>query len=387
MTIAATTQEHAQSGPDGVLPLGGVGAAAVADVAMAMRGECAGLQPQGANEAVTPSDCGCGCGGAKKDDCGCGGGPKPALQRVFALGQIGYDFGTEARRDSIKQFLPRNTELTTASLLALLAPDGDVQPEVERVTWLLKLDQTPLYAIRPAGAFAFNGYAQILAALEAQSRPPVGPDAPEGEEPAEPAAGKGRKKAKAVKEPIDLFSVAGVLSGSIRLMSGETVPILIPSARGIIWWEIRKSYDSFVARLEADPGDGRVIQLLRDDPAAFYRLFSSLLGDFKNLITRKYRNLGLLGRERAINFAAMSAFTVFDYLKEMIGLDLIIDDISVSNSPACRPGSECYDVQIRTFRQSDVTASLRVFQFTLDVSDTIPVDIGNVAVWSERPKR
>src|SRR5207249_2331226 len=40
---------------------------------------------------VNPSTCSCGCAS---------GG---ALQQVFALGRLGYDFGSEARRDSIQQ--------------------------------------------------------------------------------------------------------------------------------------------------------------------------------------------------------------------------------------------------------------------------------------------
>lgn len=48
-------------------------------------------------------------------------------------------------------------------------------------------------------------------------------------------------------------------------------------------------------------------------------------------------------------------------------------------------GSDCYDVQLRMFRPSDVTASLRIFQFTLDVSDTIPVNVGEISTWNERP--
>jgi hypothetical protein len=58
----------------------------------------------------------------------------------------------------------------------------------------------------------------------------------------------------------------------------------------------------------------------------------------------------------------------------------------VLKSPSCRSGSECYDVQLKMFTPSDTTASLHIFQFTLDVSDTIPVNIGDVSSWRERPK-
>ena len=67
-----------------------------------------------ASGQIEPSDCGCGCGGKGKKnggeehkDCGCGcggkGGEAKKPQLVYALGKLGYDFGTEARRDSLAQ--------------------------------------------------------------------------------------------------------------------------------------------------------------------------------------------------------------------------------------------------------------------------------------------
>ncbi len=56
------------------------------------------LVPQG----IQASDCGCGGGEAKK--CSCGSKATPAkAQIVFALGTLGYDFVSEARRDSMMQ--------------------------------------------------------------------------------------------------------------------------------------------------------------------------------------------------------------------------------------------------------------------------------------------
>jgi len=343
------------------------------------------------SDGLTPSDCGCGCGGKKDCGCGCGGakavGATQSVQRVFALGQIGYDFGTEARRDSILQFLPKQKpdQDLTALLLDELGPDVngdgnvDVQPEAERVIWTLNLDQTPLYAIRPAGAFAFNGYAQIIKAFKAQHMPmpPVPPPPPK----------KGKQSdADKPQPPVTLFSVAGVVSGSVRLMSGETIPVIVPSSRGLIYWDVGKTLDAFMTETAGLPADNPTKQLFDRQRADFDRRLTRSLGDFKDLMTRKYRNLGILGRERALNFAATSAFRAFEVLRQIVLLDLVLDDVAVLKSPACRAGSECYDVQIKAFRESDVTAALRVFQFTLDVSDTIPVNIGETAVWSERAR-
>lgn len=397
ISVPAGQVDRLESGPR---PLGAMEGAMAASVLASGTTSADNAHSPLSDELVTASDCGCGCGGEKKADCGCGcGGAKAAsasIQRVFALGRIGFDFGSEARQDSIRQFLPRGDDpmappppLTAANLINALAPGGDVQPEVERIIWVLKLDQTPIYAIRPSGAFAFDGYAKILAALAAQEGIPFPP--PPVNPPEE--GGRGRRRAAeepAVPEPretIDLFSIAGVIAGEVRLMSGETVPVVVPASRGIILWDLRASLGRFMEQLDRFPQTGPAQDLLARDRGQFEQLFLKQARDFRDMMTRKYRNLGLLGRDRALNFAATTASAVFNFLFEMVGLALIIDDILVRPSPACRPGSECYDVQIRTFRESDVTAALRTFQFTLDVSDTIPINIGNVAAWSERPTR
>jgi hypothetical protein len=395
MNTSVLAGQHDRLMEVGIRPLGEMGAPILAGGSMSADHAQAPIS----DEFVLASDCGCGCGGEKKADCGCGCGgakaAKTAIQRVFALGRIGYDFGSEARQDSIRQFLPRGPDpmappppITTAGLIKALVPDGDVQPEVERIIWVLKLDQTPIYAIRPSGAFAFDGYGKILAALAAQEGIPFPPPVPE------PTPG-GRGRGRAAEEPanpiapetVDLFSIAGVIAGEIRLMSGEIVPVVVPASRGIILWDLRASLKRFMEQLESHPRSGPAQDLFTNDRGTFERLFLKQASDFRDMMTRKYRNLGLLGRDRALNFAATTANAVFSFLFEMVGLSLIIDDISVLPSPACRVGSECYDVQLRTFRESDVTAALRTFQFTLDVSDTIPVNIGNVAAWSERPTR
>jgi hypothetical protein len=87
--------------------------------------------------------------------------PGPRWQPyVYALGTLGYDFGTEARRDSFKQ------------LMAPVAVQGTVVPanpydarqmvdhlsshpsEAKALIWTLNLELTPIYAIEPAGPYA-----------------------------------------------------------------------------------------------------------------------------------------------------------------------------------------------------------------------------------------
>lgn len=308
-------------------------------------------------------DCACSTGAAQDCGCGCGGAKKAAVSAppalVYALGQIGFDFVTEARRDSIAQFMGGKPPTDEKALLAhLSSPAGE--EDVERIVWTIVLDNTPIYAIHPAGAFAASAYARILKAFAQQ-----------------------------IKGDVTLFAIPGRIAGSIRLMSGETVPVIIPATRGMVAWDVADSVNSFLDGFAKSLKKGATAQEKKDHDAhigEMRRKLPQFLWDFRNLVTRKYRNLGLSGRDRALNFASTAAFRVFEILNEIAGFALIIDDITVSKSAACRPGSDCYDVQLKMFKPSDVTASLRIFQFTLDVSDTIPINIGEVSSWSERPR-
>lgn len=316
-----------------------------------------------AEMAVTAScgdkDCGCGCGGAKSS------AAENRPQLVYALGQIGFDFGTESRRDSVAQFMRGKSPTDAKALIKHLAsPEGG--EDIERLIWTVVLDNTPIYAIQPVGAFAYAGYARILEAFRQQID----------------------LATKREKETI-IFAVPGRVAGSVRLMSGETVPLLVPSSRGIIAWDVDAAIKALIDQEEKEAEKDETDEARNDRSQRIKAMREALQGflrDFRNLIMRKYRNLGLLGRERALNFAATSTYRVFDILNDILGLKLILDDIVVLKSPSCRAGSECYDVQLRMFTPSDTTASLHIFQFTLDVSDTIPVNIGDVSSWRERPK-
>jgi hypothetical protein len=55
----------------------------------------------------------------------------------------------------------------------------------------------------------------------------------------------------------------------------------------------------------------------------------------------------------------------------------------VEKSPICRPDSDCYDVKLSFFDPENNQRSNQVFRFTIDVSDVIPVTIGEIRSWSQ----
>ncbi len=51
-----------------------------------------------------------------------------------------------------------------------------------------------------------------------------------------------------------------------------------------------------------------------------------------------------------------------------------LDSVNVVPSPICRPGSDCWDVEVYFFYpERQVQTVRRVYRFTVDVSDTVPV--------------
>jgi hypothetical protein len=108
--------------------------------------------------------------------------------------------------------------------------------------------------------------------------------------------------------------------------------------------------------------------------------------DLQNFMDRIYfelRSKGASPEERARNFAATQAYFVNNVITYAMGHGLNLQRISVAHSPLCRPGSECWDATLAFFDPENPNQSaLKVFRFTVDVSDVKPVMIGPMYTWS-----
>lgn len=305
---------------------------------------------------IEPSDCGCGCGGKgkkpdgeKNGDCGCGCGgkgkagepQKPVL--VYALGKLGYDFGTEARRDSLMQTMapPANNPLLPEHWLQHLASHPY---EASSVIWTLNLDATPIYAIHPMGPYGAEAYERLRDALAAQ-----------------------------LKEGVELISVPGVISGSMRLQSGQVVPIIVPAIRGMYSWATQPLV---MHVLGAAPKAA--------EERAVYDRQAQGLGSFLDRVYYDLRNLGITGEERAINYSATNAVQIADVIRSTTRDALDLDGLAVKKSPVCRPDSDCYDVELSFFNPNNTNVANRIYRFTVDVSDVVPVTVGAVRSWTRR---
>ena len=300
---------------------------------------------------MAPSDCGCGCGGKGKagDDhkCSCGGkcgggGSEPQKpQLVYALGRLGYDFGSEARRDSLAQAMGANSPLDPGQWLAHL----DTHPyDASSVIWTLNLDATPIYAVHPMGPYGAEAYDRLRDALRAQ-----------------------------LEDGVELISVPGVISGSMRLQSGQVVPIIVPSIRGMYSWATKP----LVAHVLGARPEAATAQAAYDNQSAG-------LTNFLDRVYYDLRNLGITGEERALNYSATNAIQIADVIRSTTRDRLDLDRLTVRKSPVCRPDSECYDVEVSFFDPSNTNVANRVYRFTVDVSDVIPVTVGAVRNWTRR---
>ena len=61
---------------------------------------------------------------------------------------------------------------------------------------------------------------------------------------------------------------------------------------------------------------------------------------------------------------------------------MVLDRIKVERSPICRPDSDCWDVVVTFFNPARIMDQARkVYRFTVDVSDLVPVTVGEPRSW------
>jgi cyanobactin maturation PatA/PatG family protease len=285
--------------------------------------------------------------------CGCG----TKISNVFALGIIGFDFGTEARRDSFQQLMS-----ASSYDIAQLCNYLDANPsECAQLIWTLNLDATPIYAIQPEVPYSEDVYKLLRSILRGESLK---------------------------QEDVDYVgrvSVPGVLtSKTVRLFSGQTVPVVVAPRRGFYAWNesaLLKAVRDAIPKPPKGTDPGTVDMYLRN---------------FLHKVYFEFRNLGQTSADRALNYSATNLFQLGAALAKIINPKELIpniaegtlyafDSISVSKSPYCRVDSDCWDVQLVFFNpDNDQTANL-VAQFTVDVSDTMPVTLASARLWTTKP--
>jgi cyanobactin maturation PatA/PatG family protease len=285
------------------------------------------IMPNEVQESIAPS------GNVNPSDCGCSGKSEaPAM--VYALGTVAYDFGSESHRDSFVQSMGGANPHDHKAMLKYL----DANPwDAEELIWTLEVDLTPIYAIHPHGSHGPVVYERLRDYLKEQ-----------------------------LNGNIQRISVPGRSTGQTTLLSGYQVANLFPSIRGMYSWTTEALAE---ASTKGAKGSAKIL--------------AENVGNFLNRIYHQMRNLGVSPSERALNYAATNAFQVSGVFATALKENLELDSINASKSPICRPGSDCYDVVLTFFNPKErLTQARKEFRFTIDVSDIVPVTVGEVRSWS-----
>lgn len=265
--------------------------------------------------------------------CQKGGGDDTIL--VYALGTLSFDAGTETRRAGLMQNSDIKSFANDAAVIATLKKDPRLAASL---TWTFQVDDVPIYAIRPGGAFAAEGYKGLVDMFEQQS----GDDAAER------------------------LSLPGVVTGNVMLSNGMVVPIVTPEQQGMYNWNTKELVKSLVGTAKGDEADKR----------------QSQIGNFLDRVYFELRNIGQAPQDRAINFAATQAQRTEKIFEKAISAKLQLDSFSVERSPIARPGTDCWDVKLVFFNpMKRLEEANLTFRFTIDVSDVIPVMVGKVRSW------
>ena len=180
-----------------------------------------------------------------------------------------YNFATQARFDSIAAEVvvegtatapvgPIPASIDTATLLAHLEANPHV---AESITWTLNLDATPIYAIRPDGAFAAHTYDRLRQFLADQVN----------------------EKVRAER-----VSIPGYMIGTQTLLTGQKVGVVVPELRGMYNWTIGALVTRAVGKRPDDKAS-------KSDREAFHRRETGIT----NFLQRVYSKSGISGWSRA----------------------------------------------------------------------------------------
>ncbi|MEG4939449.1 PatA/PatG family cyanobactin maturation protease [Microcoleus sp. F4-D5] len=270
---------------------------------------------------------------------------------VYALGTIGYDFGDETRRDTFQQ------QMAPAEVNGIMVPPDPHDPrqmvehldrnpdESRSLIWTLNLDGDTIYALESKDGDVYEMFVLMLA---------------------------GQLEPEASDEFVERISIpARRTKRTVELFSGEVVPVVtVPNVRGMYGWKVNTLVNSAMAAISRQVDEAQ-------EPLVRQALIA-----FLNRVYNDLRNVGQTSRDRALNFAATNIFQAAVTFARAIVDRRQLDTINVEKSPFCRRDSDCWDVKLVFYDPESSSRARKVFRFTLDVVQMMPVTLGQVRSWS-----
>ncbi|MGW1374424.1 cyanobactin maturation protease PatG family protein [Streptomyces sp. NPDC002446] len=364
-------------------------------------------------QGVRPSS-DCGCGGVSPSGCQCGGnGEGSRRQLVYAIGTIGFDYQTEARRDYFRQQMPavpgqkgdKETEgppniYDPRQLYAFLSKKPWLS---DKLTWTLTMDATAVYALEAETPVGMDWHQPLVRSPKATPEQIATAAKTTAEDPDRlsqvletlmypPVSHVYRIFRDAILgqiQPTDdqnyvsRVSIPGELTGrTTRLYSGQEVPVVkVRASDSLSTWNEAALVNEVVRAVKA------IHEEQSPDVAVKELDLRTTIRALLDKVYWQFRNLGQSSADRALNAAGTNAFTISASIRDGIlsarhvpgstGNFYTLDTITVAKSPFCRPGSDCQDVTLHFFDPEDDRRARVSYLYTFDVSDE-PVSLAPV---------
>ncbi|NQE37977.1 S8 family peptidase [Microcoleus asticus] len=280
--------------------------------------------------------------------------PSAASKLVYALGTIGYDFGSEARRDTFKQLMP------AIEIDGIIIPPNPYDArqmvdylsqnpsEAKALIWTLNQELNPIYALEPRQGFAADVYERLILMLA------------------------GQIELEDSDDFVERISIpAKTADKTVQLFSGQEVPVItLINTRGMYGWKINNLVEAALQIVAPQAPQADEIAMRKSLTSFLHRVYFD------------FQNLGQTSKDRVLNFSVTNAFQAASSFAEAISRGMQLDTIEVEKSPFCRLNSDCWDVILKFFDPENGSRAKKVYRFTVDVSDRIPVTMGEVRSWS-----
>lgn len=276
---------------------------------------------------------------------------------VYALGRLSYDLGSEVGVQTLQQRMALAVErgqinganpYEVGDLIDYL----DLNPTERRcIIWTLEMEGGPIYALVPKGPYADQIYEILLQLLNGQIQP-------------EDSAAF-----------IERVSIPGMRTGGTQeLFSRAKVPVVaLADVRGIYGWHVNGLVHEAVNSVLTYEAGGPSYEVLRD-----------AIVDFLRRVYYELRNYGVTSRDRAMNFTATNCVQAASAFAKALSERRVLRSIAVEKSQVCRMHSDCWELHLTFHDPLDSKRAETVFQFTVDVSDVMPVTVGGVRSWARR---
>ncbi len=200
--------------------------------------------------------------------CSCSGRSR---SYVFGIGTIGYDFGTEARRDPFRQLMPVHHDrpanpYDTEQMIRYLEHNPS---KSTNLIWTFNLELTPIYAIEADGPYAREVYDFLRKALS------------------------GQIQNEGSADYISRVSLPGILwDRTVQLFSGQVVPVVMTQYRGLWSWNVNTLVDAVISRFD-------------------HERHESIRRVLKNFLDKVYYELRILARPRQTALSIIARQTPF----------------------------------------------------------------------------